>query len=119
MPPVLQETEPATIALELDWLIDLGVLEPNGQLSVTVGKGNVTIAPHWLASLLFTILAGQVIVGACVSLTVTVNVQVEPEADVTVTGVVPFGKKEPDAGELVTTPQPPVEVGVKFTIAPH
>lgn len=48
-------------------------------------------------------LAGQVIEGGCVSLTVTVKVQVAvlpDESDtVQVTVVVPFGKKEPEAGE--------------------
>ena len=54
-------------------------------------------------------LAGQVIEGACVSLTVTVNEQlaVLPLASVAVqlTVVVPFGKKEPAAGvHAVPTP---------------
>jgi len=56
-------------------------------------------------------LGGQVIVGGCVSFTVTVKVQEGPAAAVQVTVVVPFGKKEPEAGEQVTVPQVPVVVG--------
>ena len=52
-------------------------------------------------------LAGQVIVGACVSFTVTVNMQVEPLDVVTVTVVVPFGKKEPEAGLALMVPHEP------------
>jgi len=52
-------------------------------------------------------------------LTVTVNVQVGPADEVTVTVVVPTGKKDPEAGVAVTVPQLPVVVGVKFTMAPH
>ena len=83
------------------------------------------MAPHWPAVLLTTTLAGQVITGACVSLTLTVNWQVLtlPEASVavTVTVVVPTGKKLPEAGELVivTPGQLSVAVGVKETFAPH
>jgi len=47
-------------------------------------------------------LAGQVMAGGCVSLTVTVNLQIfvlpEVSVAVQVTVVVPFGKVEPDAG---------------------
>ena len=55
-------------------------------------------------------LAGQVIEGGCVSLTVTVKLQLAElfEASLTeqVTVVVPFGKKEPEAGEQVGAPTP-------------
>jgi hypothetical protein len=70
-------------------------------------------------------LAGQVMIGFSVSLTVTVNVQlaVLPAASVAVlvTVVVPFGKTEPDGGLLtmVTSEQLSVAVGVKFTTAEH
>lgn len=65
-------------------------------------------------------LAGQVIVGACVSLTVTVNEQLGPAVVVQVTVVVPFGKKEPEAGEQVIVPQLPEAVGAGYvTVAPH
>jgi len=66
------------------------------------------------------ILAGQVTVGACVSCTVTVNVQVAPNELVAVTVVVPTGKKEPEAGDTVTVPQvPDVEGAGNVTTAPH
>jgi hypothetical protein len=76
---------------------------------------------------LFTvILAGHVIVGFCASTTVTVNVQdaVLPDASVavTVTVVVPTGKKLPDAGlELTVTPgQLSLADGKLYvTTAPH
>lgn len=55
-------------------------------------------------------LAGHVIVGGCVSLTVIVNVHVavlpDESATVQVTVVVPFGKNEPDAGEQTGAPTP-------------
>ena len=56
-------------------------------------------------------LAGHVIVGGCVSLTVMVKVHGGPVEGVQVTVVVPFGKNEPEAGEQVTVPQVPVVVG--------
>ena len=80
-----------------------------GQLSVAVGT-KVTTAPQRFRSLPLTILAGQVTTGACVSFTLTVNVQVEPDALVDVTVVVPIGKNEPAAGTEVIIPQKPVEV---------
>jgi hypothetical protein len=70
---------------------------------VVVGA-NVTTAPHWFASLFFTMFVGQVIVhGFC---TVILNVQFPwfPEVSVTVqvTVVIPTGKHVPDAGLQVT-----------------
>jgi hypothetical protein len=75
--------------------------------------------------LVVVILAGQVIVGGCVSFTVTVNVQAEtlPAASVAVevTVVVPIGKKLPEAGELTTVTPGQLSVAgtVKDTFAPH
>ena len=65
------------------------------------------------------IFAGQVIAGACVSLTVTVNVHeaLLPLASLTVqvTVVVPFGKVEPDAGTQDAAPTPEqLSVAVAF-----
>ena len=57
------------------------------------------------------ILPGQVIAGACVSLTVTVKVQDGPDCVVQETLVVPFGKVEPEAGEQLTVPHVPLTVG--------
>ena len=56
-------------------------------------------------------LAGQVIVGGCVSFTVTVNEQAGPAVVEQFTVVVPFGKNEPEAGEQVIVPQEPLGVG--------
>ena len=70
--------------------------------------------------------AGQVIDGACVSFTVTVNEQLAglPAASLTVqfTVVVPFGKVAPDAGLQTGVPTPvqlSLAVGVKVTTAEH
>ena len=57
------------------------------------------------------ILEGQATVGFCVSTTVTVNVQLGPDATEDVTVVMPMGKKVPEAGVVVTVPQTPVVVG--------
>jgi hypothetical protein len=56
-------------------------------------------------------LAGQVIVGGWVSLTVTVKLQLGPCCVVQVTVVTPTEKLDPDAGVQVTVPQLPVVVG--------
>jgi hypothetical protein len=67
-----------------------------------------TTAEHKPAVVDVLILAGHLIVGISVSLTVTVNEQVLllPLASLTeqVTVVTPFGKVEPDAGAQVTAP---------------
>ena len=55
--------------------------------------------------------AGQVTVGASLSLIVTVKLQLGPAADVHVTVVTPFGKLLPEAGLHVTVPHIPVVVG--------
>jgi hypothetical protein len=89
------------------------------QLSLTTGTGYVTIAWHTFGSVLFVTLAGHVMFGGCVSLTVTVNEQLGP-AVVQVTVVVPFGKNDPEAGKQATVPHPPpVVVGANVTSAPH
>jgi hypothetical protein len=70
-------------------------------------------------------LAGQAIEGACVSFTVTVNVQLALFPDVSVatavTVVVPFGNAVPEGGltASVTPGQLSVAVTVKFTTAEH
>src|SRR5688572_8014425 len=81
---------------------------PDAGLYVTVAPGQLsltpalkfTTAPHIPGSLVTNILAGQVTTGSSVSLTVTVNVQLEvlPAASmaVTVTMVSPTGKVLPD-----------------------
>jgi hypothetical protein len=71
-----------------------------GQLSETTGA-KVALAPDGQVGS-FTILAGQVMDGACMSLTVTVNEQLavwlEVSVAVQVTVVVPFWNVDPDAG---------------------
>ena len=82
-----------------------------GQLSLAAGNAKFTNAPHWPGELLTVMLAGQVMVGAWVSFTRTTNEQVPPPGSVATTVVLPMGKKEPEAGEVVTGPQAPDVVG--------
>lgn len=109
----------ASVAVEVTVVVPLGKKLPDagtdvtvtpGQLSETVGA-NVTVAPHCPGLLPTVILAGQVRVGGCTSFTRTVNVHRPPPEAVAVTVVVPTGKKEPEAGELVTGPHTPLVVG--------
>ena len=66
---------------------------------------NVTFAPHWPVVLPCVMFAGQVIDGACVSLTVMLKEQVDELLDASVarnvTVVVPTEKDEPDAGPAI------------------
>src|SRR5712691_7694308 len=63
---------------------------------------------------------GQVIVGFCLSSTVTVNEQLPPFVVMQLTVVVPTGKKEPLVAVQVTGPQLLLAVGAaKFTMVPH
>lgn len=87
-----------------------------GQLSVATGSAKVptaAVAIGQLAGATAVTLVGQVMVGGCVSLTVTVNEQVRGGGPVVVqvTVVVPTGKNEPDAGEQVGAAQLPSVVG--------
>ena len=65
----------------------------------------MTVVEHWPGSAAFEVLAGQVIDGGCVSLTVTGNMQeptfFELSVAVQVTVVVPFWKIVPDGGVQV------------------
>ena len=69
------------------------------QLSLALTVNVTLLRPHWPGSALKTIFAGQTICGACVSLTVTVKLQLLllPAASVTskVLIVAPFEKAEP------------------------
>lgn len=73
-----------------------------GQLSAAVGTPGFTLAEHWPVALDTVIFAGQVITGACVSLTVIEKLHVEwllpASVAVQVTTVVPTGKTEPEPG---------------------
>jgi len=99
------------------------LLMPNEQLSLPVGV-KFTTALHKPASVLCTMFSGQVTVGACVSFTVTVKLQVAvlPLASVAVavTVVVPTANTLPDAGLAdIPNEQLSLPVGVKFTTALH
>jgi hypothetical protein len=71
------------------------------QLSLNVGLVTAMLLLQ-LVPALCVILAGQVITGACASVTVTVNVQLDvllaASVAVAVTVVVPTGKNDPDNG---------------------
>ena len=108
--PVLPED---SVAVQVTVVVPLLKVEPDAgeqttvgagvQLSVAVGGVKVTTAVHTFGSVLFVIFAGQApIVGAWVSLTVTVKLHMAVLADesvaVQVTVVTPFWKVEPAAG---------------------
>lgn len=110
----------ASVAVQVTVVVPTGKVEPEGgthtvvtpgQLSEAVGGGKVTTAllPPMTGVTAVTLL-GQVIVGGCVSATVTVNEQLSP-VPMQVTVVVPTGKNEPEGGEQVIVPHEPVEVG--------
>jgi hypothetical protein len=82
-----------------------------GQLSVTTGSANVTTAVHTFGSVAWVTGPGHVIIGGCVSLTVTVKLQLGPAVVEQVTVVTPFWNVEPDTGLHVTVPHWPVVVG--------
>ena len=108
----------ASVAVQVTVVVPTGRIEPlgglqtevtPGQLSDTVGAGKVTVALLEIGQVCAATavtLAGQVIVGGCVSFMVTVNEQLGPAVVVQVTVVVPTGKNEPEAGLQVIVPQP-------------
>ena len=72
--------------------------ETRPQLSLNTGE-KLTTALLWATGTLVVMFAGQVMLGATVSRTVIVKLQLVPLAEVQVTVFVPFGKNEPEAGE--------------------
>lgn len=107
---------------------DAGLAEvlTKGQLSKGAGILKLTIAPHCPGSLFWTILVGQLATGSSSSVTITLNIQLDmlPAASVavTVTGVVPNGKVEPDGGLAVEVAPGQASVGagiMKLTTAAH
>lgn len=115
----------ASVAVQVTVVVPTGKVEPDageqttvtpGQLSDAVGA-KFTVAEVRIGHLepaAVKMFAGHVIVGGCVSLTLTVNVQVGPAVEVHVTVVVPTGKNEPEAGEQVIVPHPvPTGVGAE------
>jgi hypothetical protein len=116
-----------SVAEQVTVVVPLGNVEPDAGLQLAVASGQLslavaeklTTAEHWPGSFALVMLAGQLIVGFSLSLTVTVNEQLPVlfEASVAehVTVVVPLANVEPDAGEQVTAPTPgqlSVAVGV-------
>ena len=79
-----------------------------GQLSlaVTVKLTGELVAMGHAAAAVVLKSAGHVIVGACVSTTVTMNEHMLPDWAVQVTVVAPLGKNEPEAGEQAGVPTP-------------
>lgn len=76
------------------------------QLSAKVGLGKLIVAVQSPGVLLTVIFAGQVMVGACTSSTVTVKEQLAVPHElvaVAVTLVLPTGKKDPEAWLYVIT----------------
>src|SRR5947208_6182451 len=92
--------------LNVEPLIGSQTTEATAQFSFAFGAVQLTAAVHRLASVSWVMLAGQVMDGFSVSLTVTSNWQVLllPAASlaVQVTWVVPFGNAEPVAGLQAT-----------------
>lgn len=113
----------ASVAVAITVVVPFGKNEPDDGLAATVTPGQLsdavtvkfTTAPHCPVVAGTVIFAGQLTVGGCVSLTFTVNEQLAEllcaSVTVQVTVVVPTGKNEPEAGEQLIVPQPPVKVG--------
>lgn len=121
-----------SVAVHVTVVMPRGRHEPEGGLHAAVTPGQLSEAvaakvatahgedEHTSWGVIAVKLAGQVITGAWVSFTVTVNVHIEPLDVVTVTVVVPFGKKEPEAGLALCVPHEPEIGGItKLTTAPH
>src|ERR1043165_7704474 len=88
-------------------------------LAVKVGVPTATVSSPELSVSLAILLAGQLMVGAGVSSTFTVKLQLPPPDADEVTVCVPTAKNEPDTGLLVIAPQSPsVEAAPYVTNAP-
>jgi hypothetical protein len=119
----------ASVAVHVSVVVPTGNVLPDGglhdtvspgQLSDATGGANVTRELNCPNGTKVTMLAGQVIAGGWVSLTVIVNEHEGPAVLVTFTVVVALGKKLPEAGAAVTVPHAPVVVGAGYeTTAPH
>ena len=109
----------ASLTEQVTNVIPIGKFEPDEgrqvglptaeQLSLTVGAMKLTGRPELLMAVTIT-LAGQAIVGNCISFTVTVKLHelrlLAASLAVQVTVVTPFTKVEPEAGLQVGTPTP-------------
>ncbi len=103
-------------------LPDAGLKDTEAEQLSEAVAAKVTVAEIWPTSAVTEMFDGQVIVGAWVSLTVTVKEQVAvlpaPSVAVAVTVVVPRLKVEPDAGLYVTVAEQLSEaVAAKVTTA--
>ena len=74
---------------------------------VVVGVPRLTVALQLAPAFVVTAAGHEIVTGEPDDVTVTRNVQLAPPEDVTVTGVEPTGKKEPDAVLAVRVPQSP------------
>ena len=111
--PLLSVAVQVTVASPLskvEPLAGLQTTEARAQLSLAVGAVQLTTAVQWAASVFCVMLAGQVMAGLSLSLTVTSNWQVLllPAASlaVQVTCVTPLGKAAPLAGLPTTVTLP-------------
>jgi hypothetical protein len=116
----LLELPAASVAVALTVVVPNGKTEPDAGLLTTVGAGQLSVAmtvklteAEQVPGLALTVmLAGHAMFGFCVSLTVTVKLQVGPTELVQVTIVFPTGKKDPEEGAHVIVPQPAPEGAV-------
>ena len=104
-----------SIAVQVTLVVPIGKVDPEGGLHTTFTPGQLSdavaekltvllLAGGHVASAAMLMLAGHVIIGGCVSLTVTVKEQLGPAVVLQVTVVVPFGKNDPEAGEQLVVP---------------
>jgi hypothetical protein len=122
-----------SVAVAVTVVVPFGKVEPDGGLDTTTTPGQLSVEPTLKlttaeqrpGSVETVMLAGQLMAGASVSLTVTVKLQEELEGttetaalSAQVTVVVPTGKNEPDAG-VQTTPRQFMLVVEKLAVAPH
>ena len=113
----LRELPAASVAVEVTIVVPSGKTEPEAGLLETVGMEQLslavtvkfTTAEHAPEGAFTVMLDGQAMFGACVSLTVTLKLQVGPAGLVQVTVVSPAAKKVPEGWSHVTVPQPAPE----------
>ena len=120
-----------SVAIEFTVVDPTGKTLPDGGFVISVDvqlSAEVTVkfttAPQSLGSVFTKMSAGQIIAGASLSITVTLNEHVEvfPSASVAteITVVVPTGNKEPETGfDVAVAEQLSVEVTRKVTTAPQ
>jgi hypothetical protein len=108
----------ASVAVAVTVVTPFGNVEPEGGEATTLTPGQLSVAAilyaatavHAFGAVGIEIFAGQVICGGWVSLTVTLNEQLDelPLASLTEheTVVVPFGKAVPDGGVQTGEPTP-------------